>query len=96
MEKDYEEMTKEELIQSCRQKDIAISECMSQMQKSSCKLYSKSDIMNLYQCESNKALRILKLIFQMGYGNKIGKEYYVPQDKHTEFMRNFAGKEVFI
>lgn len=52
--------------------------------------------MALYQCESNKALRILKLIFQMGYGNKIGKEYYVPQDKHTEFMRNFAGKEVFI
>ena len=49
-------------------------------------LLNKSDIMSLYGCESNKALRILKLMFQMGYGNKIGKEYF-------ECM---AGKEVFI
>ena len=34
---------------------------------------TKTDIMSIYKCESNKALRILKLMFQMGYGNKIGK-----------------------
>ena len=94
--KDYKDMTREELINTCEQKDSVIRECLTQIQNSACKLYSKSDIMNLYKCESNKALRILKLIFQLGYGNKIGKEYYVPRDKHDDFINTFAGKEVFV
>ena len=52
--------------------------------------------MALYKCESNKALRILKLMFQMGYGNKIGKEYYISKESQAEFIKDMAGKEVFI
>ena len=59
-------------------------------------MLGKKDIMELYACESNKALRILKLMFQMGYGNKIGKEYYVSQKGHEEFVKDMIGKEVYI
>ena len=96
MGKQYEEMTKEELIEECRRKDIAISECMDRANNNATKIYGKTDIMSMYKCESNKALRMLKLLFQMGYANKIGKEYYLSSDNHKTFMRSFAGKEVFI
>ena len=56
----------------------------------------KNDIMEIYHCESNKALRILKLMFQMGYGNKIGKEYYISQKSQEDFIEKMAGKEVYI
>lgn len=92
----YEEMTKDELIQSCKEKDCTIRECMKQIERVDSPILSKSDIMRLYNCESNKALRILKLLFQMGKGNKVGKEYYVTRENHNEFMYNFQGKEVFV
>ena len=56
----------------------------------------KTDIMSIYKCESNKALRILKLMFQMGYGNKIGKEYYISLESQNDFLTAMRGKEVFI
>ena len=89
-------MTKEELIGECQQKDSAIRECLSQSQKGGSTLYGKSDIMMIYNCRSEKALNILKLVFQMGYGIKIGKEYFVPKERHDDFIRDFSGKEVFV
>ena len=52
--------------------------------------------MSIYKCESNKALKILKLMFQMGYGNKIGKEYYISLESQSDFLADMKGKEVFI
>ena len=52
--------------------------------------------MSLYKCENNKALKILKVMFQMGYGNKIGKEYYITYEAYQNFMKKMAGKEVYI
>ena len=57
---------------------------------------TKSDIMEQFHCESDKALRILKMMFQMGYGNKIGKEYYVSLNSQLDFLDKMRGKEVFI
>lgn len=93
---DYDNMTKDELIQSCINKDIVIDKCINMLKDCEKELLNKSDIMSLYGCESNKALRILKLMFQMGYGNKIGKEYYVSKKSQKEFLECMAGKEVFI
>lgn len=59
-------------------------------------IYNKKCIMNLYGCESDKALKILKLLFQMGYGNKIGREYYITRKAHDQFLENMAGREVFL
>lgn len=93
---DYANMSKDELIRSCMDKDIIIEGCLDSIKKSDVKLLNKSDIMELFNCESNKALKILRLMFQMGYGNKIGKEYYVLQKSQRDFLECMVGKEVFI
>jgi hypothetical protein len=82
-------MSVKELTELCIQKD-------EEIEKYSCQMYGKNDIMRIYGCESNKALRILKLIFQIGKGNKIGREYYVSRKNHDDFLRNYQGKEVLI
>lgn len=90
----YEDMTKEELISQCLDKDTQLNIYLSTMKQS--QILTKNDIMKMYDCESNKALRILKLMFQMGYGNKIGKEYYILLESQNNFLKSMMGKEVFI
>ena len=87
-------MSKDELIAQCVEKDNQLDLYSSQIKKY--QILNKNDIMNIYKCESNKALRILKLTFQMGYGNKIGKEYYISLESQTDFLNAMKGKEVFI
>lgn len=59
-------------------------------------VYNKQDIMRIFKCESDKALRILKVMFQMKMAIKIGKEYYVDEEKLREFLRIFRGEEIII
>lgn len=87
----YDTMTVDELILQCKEKDSIINNYLNQN-----KVLSKNDIMRIYQCKSDKALRILKLMFQMGFGNKIGKEYYISSDSQYEFLNQMRGREVFI
>jgi len=89
---DYDNMTKEELIQACIDKDITIKQVSSLSKE----IYSKQDIIEMFNCANDKALRMLKLMFQMGYGNKIGKEYYVSRNQQQKFLTDMAGKEVYI
>lgn len=60
------------------------------------KIYNKQDIMDFFKCESDKALRILKVMYQMKMANKIGKEYYVTQDTLIEFLNQYRGEEIII
>lgn len=92
----YDALSKEELIKLCSDKDLMLDSCIKSLKLCQQKMLNKHDIMNIYKCESNKALRILKLMFQMGYGNKIGKEYYISQQAQEEFIKNMAGKDVFV
>ncbi len=57
---------------------------------------TKKDIMAIFKCENNKALKILKLLFQMGFGLKIGKGYYTTQNGLDEFIKTMAGKKVVV
>jgi hypothetical protein len=59
-------------------------------------IYNKEDIMNLFKCESDKALRILKLMYSMCEANKIGREYYVTQESLLNFLRDMQGREIII
>ena len=59
-------------------------------------LLGKRDIMELFKCESDKALRILKVMYQMNMANKIGKEYYVEKAKLVQFLEEFRGQDVLI
>ena len=52
--------------------------------------------MNLFKCESDKALRILKLMYSMQEANKIGREYYVTQESLLNFLRDMQGREITI
>ena len=92
----YDTLTKEQLMLLCIDKDVVIASCVKSLKENPHKMLGKKDIMELYNCESNKALRILKLMFQMGYGNKIGKECYVSWKAHENFAKEMDGKEVCI
>ena len=50
----------------------------------------------MFHCESDKALRILKVMFQMKEANKIGKEYYVDKESLQRFLERYKGEELFI
>ena len=58
--------------------------------------YGKKEIMEIFHCESDKALRLLKLMFQMREANKIGREYYVSKQALEKFMNDMKGKEIYI
>lgn len=59
-------------------------------------IYNKQDIMKLFKCESDKALKILKIMYQMKIANKIGKEYYVTKEALNTFLEETRGREVYI
>lgn len=59
-------------------------------------IYGKRDIMKIFKCESDKALRILKTMYQMHEANKIGKEYYIDKDSLLRFLEDYKGREVYI
>lgn len=92
----YDTMSKAELVQSCIEKDSKIDEYIQSLESVQCTMLDKSDIMRIYKCENGKALKILKLMFQMGYGNKIGKEYYVSPKSQEEFIKDMTGKQVYL
>lgn len=47
---------------------------------------SKKDIMRMYDCESDKALRILKLMYNIKYAFKVGKQYYTTAEYNAKFF----------
>lgn len=59
-------------------------------------IYGKQEIMELFHCESDKALRILKIMFQLKEANKIGKEYYVEKESLLNFLERYKGEELYI
>ena len=56
--------------------------------------YGKKDIMKILNCKSDKALKILKLIYSIKDGNKIGREYYVKKEVFDQFLGDMKGKEI--
>ena len=59
-------------------------------------LYNKKDIMNIFSCESDKVLRILRLLYSMKEATKIGREYYISKESFDQFVEDMKGKEVII
>lgn len=65
-------------------------------QKSNIDIYCKDDIMSLFKCRSDKALKILRTMFSMKKAIKIGKEYYTTQDDLVSFLVEMQGEEILI
>ena len=50
----------------------------------------------MYDCESDKALRILKLMYNIKYAFKVGKQYYTTTEYNAKFFELYKGKNVII
>lgn len=81
---------------SIKQSDLTIDDLLNRLNKSTLKVYKKNDIMELLGCESDKALRFLKLTQQTGHSIKIGKEYQITKQNLEKFMKEYEGKDLFI
>lgn len=71
-------------------------DAMERKEKNFIDVYNKHDIMKMFKCESDKALKILKIMYQMKMANKIGKEYYVKRESLIQFLEDFEGHEILI
>lgn len=81
---------------SIKQSDLMIDKLLDRLEKSKLKIYKKNDIMELLSCESDKALRVLKLAQQTGQATKIGKEYQITKENLEKFLKQYEGKELII
>ncbi len=59
-------------------------------------VYGKKDIMDLLGCESDKALKFLKLLYNNDIAIKIGKEYYVTGKELFDYLDEMQGQEISI
>lgn len=76
--------------------DIIIEDLLNRLEKNKLKIYKKNDIMELLSCESDKALRFLKLATQTGFANKIGKDYQITRENLEKFLKQYEGKNLNI
>ena len=79
-----------------RERELLAKEIIKQQTEEDKKLYNKEDIMNIFSCESDKALRILRLAHQMKYATKIGKEYYISKIDFKSFLDQIKGRNTII
>ena len=73
-----------------------VKENLENNKKNLVDVYNKHDIMVMFKCESDKALKILKIMYQMKMANKIRKEYYVERESLIQFLAVFKGQEILI
>ena len=92
----YQGIEKEDLLKILENKDAIIEQYRMDIEKLNNPILGKSDIMELFKCESDKALRILKVMHQMKYANKIGREYYCRRSDLDSFLESMHGLDVAI
>lgn len=59
-------------------------------------LLTKEDIIEVFKCENDKALKIMRLAFEMRYATKIGKEFYIKKDDFDKFINEEKGRKVIL
>ena len=50
------------------------------------KMYNKQEIMEIFSCEDQKALKLMHVMHSMSYAVKLGREYYVREERLFEFV----------
>ena len=59
-------------------------------------LLTKEDISRMFKCENDKSLKIMRLLFEMRYATKIGKEYYIKKEDFEKFFNEEKGRKVIL
>ena len=54
-------------------------------------LIGKKDIMEIFNKESDFALRFLRTAKSMGYGIQVGKEYYIKREELDKILSTYQG-----
>lgn len=80
--------------QEIEKKDFVINTLLDKLSNKELELLSKNEIMQIFGCESDKALKILKLMYSNNFGSKVGKEYYITKNEFKKFMDSYKGKDL--
>lgn len=59
-------------------------------------VYTVDDLEALFKCKRQKAMNIMKFMWQTKYATQLGKQYYVSRDRLYDFMNDNAGKQIYI
>lgn len=73
-----------------------IQQIIDKTRTSDIELLDKDAIMNLFGCESDKALKILKLMYANRFGFKVGKIYYISKNEFIKFLEAYRGQDLKI
>lgn len=88
--------TIDSLINTLKVKNQEIDDLFNRLGNKELELLDKESIMQIFNCQSDKALKILKLMYANNFGCKIGKEYYITKNEFSKFMNIYKGKDLLI
>lgn len=76
--------------------ESTITKLLERLKDKDLELLDKEAIMQIFNCQSDKSLKILKLMYANSFGCKIGKEYYITRNEFIKFMNSYKGKPLII
>lgn len=65
-------------------------------EKGQAPLIGKKDIMEIFNKESDFALRFLRVAKSMGFGIQVGREYYIKQEEFEKILKTYQGLKLEI
>ncbi|MDE6620239.1 MAG: hypothetical protein K2K74_07080 [Lachnospiraceae bacterium] len=76
-------------------KDIA-DKLLEKVEKGQVPLIGKKDIMEIFNKESDFALRFLRVAKSIGFGIQVGKEYYIKREEFEKMLNTYQGLKLEI
>lgn len=76
-------------------KDIA-DKLLERVEKGQASLLGKKDIMEIFNKESDFALRFLRTAKYSNFGIQIGKEYYIKREEFEKMLNTYQGLKLEI
>ena len=76
-------------------KDIA-DKLLEKVEKGQVPLIGKKDIMEIFNKESDFALRFLRVAKSSGFGIQVGKEYYIKREEFEKMLNTYQGLKLEI
>ena len=76
-------------------KDIADS-LLEKVEKGQASQIGKKDTMEIFNKESDFALRFLRVAKSIGFGIQVGKEYYIKREEFEKMLKTYEGLKLEI
>ena len=69
---------------------------LEKVEKGQAPLIGKKDIMEIFNKESDFALRFLRVAKSIGFGIQVGKEYYIKREEFDKILSTYQGLKLEI